>query len=526
VDAVRNEIIKLTGLNIDIPPAELISVPTWTGGNNIRFDDGSTHRTDGYARYADPLPVGAFPIFIHPVLTPTTSYWIVVSKNETLPVWKIYVTDGSTYWDITPVAGITGGEAGFWCGTDLNGVPVLNNGVDSPIWWNGDTGAPMTTLPDWPVDTTCKSIRAYKYHLVAMNITDAGGDAIPHRIMWSSAADPKTIPQSWTPEPGNDAGNNDLADNLGGIVDGGNLRDSFIVYFQHASILMQYVAGQYVFTFRGLFETLGIQAINCWTEIKGTHIILADDDVIRHDGQKFESIADARIRNYLFSGITPDNHTLCCVVGRTEIDEVMICVPVINYDYLTVALLYNYRDDVWGVRTLPDVAYVTNGIVPQGAFDGTWDGAIPIWQLDPRWWNEANYSITSDNILMCDPAGQRLLEVDASPEEDGEPLSSFVERLSWSIHDESEVWENKLIQSIYPHITGTVGDTVTCRVGVQVSMGDPVDWGPRIPFTIGGRPKVDNLKHGRFLSLRFESEGGESWNIHRIGIEYVPLSKY
>ena len=164
MNTIQQEIVKFKGVVIDIPPMELMEIPVWTSGNNIVFDDGATERVGGYGRFAD--PVTGEPIFLHPVLTPNDSYWIYVTDDGVNVA--IMVTDGITHWDITPVAGLTSGGPGIWTGTTLNSVPVLNNGINTPFWWDGSTGTPCQPLPDWPANTTAKSIRAYKYHLIAL----------------------------------------------------------------------------------------------------------------------------------------------------------------------------------------------------------------------------------------------------------------------------------------------------------------------------------------------------------------------
>jgi hypothetical protein len=523
MDQEQKAAFKYNGIVKDIPALELVDVPVWSDGKNVRFDNDQTIRCDGYSRLADPLPAGSKPIFLQSVLTPLTSYWIWVSAESPM---KIYVTDGTIHFDITPVAGVTGGEAGEWTGTLLNNLPVLNNNIDVPVWWNGDTGTPMQPLPDWPANTTAKSIRAFKYHLVAMNITTNSVNA-PEMVMWSSAADPNQVPASWTPDPSNDAGDTLLATEQGGIVDGGPLKDFFVIYRAHSSALMTYVAGQYVFAFRELFVTSGIQSLNCWVEMRGKHYVFADDDVIVHDGNSFVSIVDKRIREYLLQGINPDNKKMTQVIGRTETDDIWIIVPAVGNDYQNVAVVYNHVHDVFGVRELPNTSYVETGIIPNEGPDPTWDGATTTWNPDPRWWNKANYSISNDAVLMADSNTPRLLDVDSSKDNDGEPIEAYVERSWITVGGDQGVWENNLMTSFYPRITGTVGDVVTMRVGASKSMNESIKWNPPIDFTIDNEPtKLDSICHGRYLHIRFSSVGGSRWALHRVYYEHVPMAKY
>ena len=108
-------------------------------------------------------------------------------------------------------------------------MPVFNNGIDDPFYWDGVVTNICLPLPDWPALTKCKAMRSFKYHLFAMDITQ---NSIRDQdlVLWSDAADPNTIPQSWTPGPDNDAGSNTLSATEGAIIDAEKLRDQFVIY--------------------------------------------------------------------------------------------------------------------------------------------------------------------------------------------------------------------------------------------------------------------------------------------------------
>jgi len=544
MNKLQYEIVKFKGIVKDITPVELMNgvqpgpdMPppnVWTHGKNVHFDNESTHRVGGYAPFTPALPPDSFPIFGINVLTPTQSYWIWVN-GYTSASPLIYVTDGVNHFNITPAIPLTGGLPGEWSGCVLNGVPVINNGVDAPLWWDGDTSNDMQPLPDWPVDQRCKAIRAYKYHLIAMNLTRASIH-IPEQYAWSAGADPGTIPSEWTPTASNDAGDNILATGDGGILDGLALRDDFIVYKAHSTHIMSYIGGQFVFTTRKLFNTSGIQALNCVQELRGHHWVFTDDDMIKHDGNTFQSIADKRVRQFILNGVNPDTQLLAHVTARVPTDEIWFCFPTVDNTRLNLALIYSFTDGAWGTRELPDVTYIANGIIPTTGIAPSWDDATTTWVTDTRFWSQADYSITNDNLLMFHP-GQgipqlpgRLYNVDASDDNDGEPVEAMVERTDWTIGGESAVWDNVLIRSIYPTITGAPGDIINVQVAGTSIPGQPIPWSQPQPFTIGVDTleslKIDAMSYGRYLNIRFSSTGGAPWEIHRIGIEYVPETKF
>jgi len=534
MDKLNHEMVKFLGIVKDIIPVELMpgappsqGVPTpmvWSDGANVHFDNSSTHRVDGYNGFAEPLPIGSEPIFQLSILTPDVAYWLWVDiQTPTAP--KVWVTDGTFHFDITPVGGLTGGGVGEWTGTVLNGVPVLNNGINAPIWWNGTTATPMTDLPDWPANTVCRSIRAFKFHLLAMDI-EQDGVRIQEKVMWSDGADAGSIPAEWSPTPENDAGDTILAATVGAVVDGAKLRDVFIIYKQHSTYTCQYVAGQFVFNFQPLFITTGVQSVNCIKELRGFHFVFADDDVIKHDGNSFASTIDHKMRQILFDGIQPENHHMCHLAIRVPTDEVWICAPTLDSERCDIALVYSFTDDVWGIRTLPEIAYVADGIVPKEDGDFSWDEAETTWYSDPRFWNEANYSATADRLLMSQPELTKIYHIGAASDNDGADVEAWVERRDFTIGGEPNIWTTTIVRSLYPVVTGSEGDVLKVKFAASVAPGQELDWGPEQEFAIGGPIKVDNLSHGRYLNLRISSTGGNPWEVHRIGFEYILKGKY
>ena len=290
----------LSGVVIDIPPErieERLSIDSidksivhkshWSTALNVHFRDKAAERAGGYGLFAHP-PSGP-PLFILSVILPTVAYWIYTTTT------KIYVTDGTNHFDITPAAGISTTTPDNWTGGLLNGLPFLNNQKDVPWYWDGQTGNVMVPLPGWPANTLCKAMRAFKYHLFAMGITQNSID-YPELCLHSDGADPGAVPASWDPLPSNEAGSFSLSSTPGSCVDAEKLRDQFVIYKDFASYIVQYVGGAFVFKINKLFLTSGIQANNCVAEMHGKHYVFTGDDIIVHDANQFKSIATWKIK--------------------------------------------------------------------------------------------------------------------------------------------------------------------------------------------------------------------------------------
>lgn len=499
--------VKHLGIVLDRPPEE-VDVGQWTGGTNVAFMEGKTYRTGGHERYADPL-AGTDPLYALNVLIGPESYWIYCCVSA------VFVTDGFTHWDITPAAGLSLSEAGDWCGCILNGIPCLNNGSDAPIYWNLDTASVCETLPGWPADARCKSLRATKYHLIAMNITE-GTANFGSQVWWSEGAQAGSLPQEWTPTADNDAGDVVCGDTPGVIVDGLALRDTFMVYKEFSTYVMQYVAGTYVFTTRRLFLTTGVQALNCVVEANGMHYLFTGTDVVRHDGQNYVSAVEEKVKKTLVQSIDPGKTKMCCVESRILNKQVWVCIPEQGNEWLNKAYVIDLTSGDVGIRLLPQVASVCRGIVSGSASGNSWDADNASWDSDITFWDQQSYSPTQDSVLMVDSPRNHLYSVDTSDLADGEPVFAYVERLGAALLDFDA---HKVVTELVPRIKGSPGDVLMITMGGQEWFDKPIAWGEPQEFVIGTDFKVNDIVEGRLLSVRFEGTTAGAWTLFQYSVK-------
>jgi hypothetical protein len=504
---------KHTGIITDLPPEE-VPVGAWTGGLNVQFQDTATRRVGGYAKFGG-TPLAA-PIFCISVLKSGLVYWIYCSVDG------IFITDGQTHTDITPTAGLGTVTAGQWTGCVLNGIPVLNNAFDAPVYY--DFSTECQTLPGWPATARCKAIRAFKYHLFALNITDNSVN-FPDSLWWSSAAAPGAIPATWIPAVDNDAGDMVLADTPGVIVDGLSMRDSFIVYKDFSTYTLSFVAGQYVYTVRKNFLTTGLQSNNCIVEVNGNHWVFTGTDVIRHDGQSFESVVQNKIKEQLTALVDPAHLDQCCIVAKASTNQVWICIPEANQNHLSKAYVINTLTLECGIRALPLVSFVGRGIVQPVNQIISWDSDTETWVEDATMWNQAPYSPQFDSFLMADSNSMALWSCDTSDSNDGQPVYAAVERLSLPINDTDTILR-KMVTRVLPRIEGEPGDIINIRVGSQAFFSQAIAWGQPQPFVIGQTVGINCQLEGRLISINFSGSTMRIWKIHSYMLEFTDQGLY
>ncbi|MDE2100267.1 MAG: hypothetical protein KGL39_23655, partial [Patescibacteria group bacterium] len=303
------------GVIQDVPPQEL-PVNAWTSAQNMTFRDGSAERVRGHtAAFTTPAVT---PYYLQGYQSTIYKYWVHCGLN------KIYVDDGTTRTDITQASAPTGNVDDRWTGGALNGVLILNNGVNSPVYWLGNVATPAQTLTGWNAAWTCQSLRPLRNYGVALNVTKSGAN-YPNMVKWSAAAVPGAVPSSWDEtDATKDAGEQDLSGS-DPLVDMMPLSDNGILYKERSMFSMRYIGTPYVWQFQRLPGDIGLLATGCVTNTPRGHVFLSQGDVMLFDGTNLKSIVNARLRRWLFNNIDSTNYKRAFLTTNPSKNEVWLC---------------------------------------------------------------------------------------------------------------------------------------------------------------------------------------------------------
>lgn len=496
--------IGAIGVNRDLSAHEL-PPNAWTDASNIRFLDGMASQFLGHGEvYNSP---GYVPQHVLPCTVAGARYWIYASAAKTHCV--TISAGAAVHTDITHATPRTG-VVNQWTSTLLSGIPILNVGDASkvPMYWDLNTANKFVDLANWPASTYCKSLRAFKSYLIALNVTKTTTN-YPFMVKWSHPADPGTVPSSWDQtDATKDAGEYDLAEGADPIIDGLQLRDSFMIYKETSIWRMDYVGGTFVFRFSKVLGTSGALNRNCIVEIDGFHAVLTGSDVIVHDGQSATSVLDKQTRRYLFQNIDVNNIGLCFVFKNPFFNEVFICYPSVGSSVCNMAMVWNYKDKTVTFRTLPNVNHAASGPVDNG-LQGLWSQDSDTWNSDLTLWDGPDYVPSAARTILASTA-QKLYMLDSSASFDAVLPSSYLERRGLSFGAPEKI---KLVRGIRPRIVGNTGDTVSIKIG---SSNDPYldpTYGPTMTHTIGTTISNDCLVSGRYIAVRFETGTAFQWRL-------------
>lgn len=502
----------LGGIVNDLPPSE-VAPQFYTSGQNIHFRQSFAERTQGHAKVYTGILTTLRNISNCQVAG--TNYWVYHGTD------KSSVVTGATHNDITKAGGITGDTtANVITSGLLNGVHFMNNGIDAPLFWDGIPANPMTDLTGWPASTTCKAMRAFKFHLFAMDISKPAGE-FPMQVLWSDAAAPGTIPSSWTAAATNEAGDAELSQTPGQIIDGLGLRSSFLFYKQHSAYIADYVGGNNIFNFRKAFITSGVLTRNCIAEYRGRHFVVTDGDIILTDGSVTESIADNRMRKFLFNQLDQDNFEATFVVAFPKQNEIWVCFPSAGSTFCDLALIWDGVANAWGVREIPDISHGAVGIVSDLSVSEFWDDDADTWDSDTTTWNQQNFSNADDRLVLAQPddatpLDSQFVQVDSGKTFDGANIGANIVKQSMAFDEPNRV---KFLRRLIPHIKADAGTQVKIRAGSQMVITDAISWSNEVTYTVGTDQQVDTFAQGKYLSFEFRSDGVNPWSMTGFDVE-------
>ncbi|MFK3738951.1 hypothetical protein [Massilia sp. TN1-12] len=509
------------GVVMDLSAHEL-PPNAWTDARNMRFLDGSARPFFGHGPvYGSPAVI---PLHVLPLRIGQALYWLYAGDKK---IYATTVTNGTAvHTNLTrQSAGADvdySGAPNTWTSATLSGIPILNNGIDPPQRWDLSTATRFQTLDNWPANTTCKAMRAYRNFLIALDVTKAG-TRYPFMVKWSSPADPGGVPITWDPNDATqDAGEFDLAEGGDYVIDGLQLRDSFMIYKQQSVWRMDFTGGAYVFSFRKVLGVSGAMNRNCIVELDGWHFVLTGSDVVIHDGQSSQSVLDKVARRALFQDMDVAYNDRSFVFKNPFLNEVYVCYVPIGSTMPTKALVWNYVDKTVSYRDMPSVHHANYGPV-DNTLGGSWAADNDAWDTDLTAWNGPDFTPYLTRVLMASNE-QQLYMLDASATFNGVQPVAYLERRGLGFADDEYT---KRVTRVLARITGNKGQTVLIKIGGHQTdpYADP-EWTMVFEHVIGESVRADMFVDYRYVAIRFETGTAAQWRLDSYDLDVQRGSQY
>lgn len=482
----------------------------FSDGRNVRFRDDSAEKCKGNSAVFGSLSSSV--IWAKPIGDGTTSYWAY--GNEAI----LYATDGTTHAQISTASynapiniGYTGGQ--------FHGYLILNDTNAVPQRWAPSLSNKIRDLDNWPASTFCRVIRPFGDFLIALRVTQ-GSIYNPRLLRWSDAAAFGALPDSWDyTDPTNQAGITELGETEDELVDCLPIRGNNIIYKQFSTYLMQPIGGLDVFSFRQLFNQAGMLTEDCGAAFGAMHFVLTDADIIVHDGSVPQSIADKKVRRWLFNRINPSRFQRTFVVPNHRERQMWVCFPETGNDYPNLALCWSWADNTFHVQELGfNIAAADEGIVIGSEL--TFDGLVGTFDQQSGTFDEATYTPFSKRLVLWRGTAKQALQAETGETFNGTSMTAYVERGNVGLT--RDVGSVKRIRRIFPKIVGTAGDTFRVYVGARTVIDGAVTYSGPFNFTIGMDYKIDCRISARWLSLKFETVVTNTWRLAGFDVEFDP----
>jgi len=393
---------------------------------------------------------------------------------------------------------------------------------------NGTTPATHSDNAPAFVTVYTKSMRAFRSFLIALNIKRAGV-SYPRVVKWSTEAGIQGVPSSWNETTSTvDAGEYELADSKGDILDGLQLRDTFMIYKEDATYSMSFVGTPFIFSFRQLSPTIGAIAKNCVAEFDGGHAIFGKGNFYINDGQRLKPILPQKLKEYVFTTIDGAQINKCFVAADYGRTEILFCFTADGAptNQPNKAIVWNYITNTFCIRDLPDVAHMGYGNVGNPTTATTWAATTTLWDTIEGPWT-MSYDLQDKVLLFADPVNTKLYRDRSGNQEGTTNMVSYVERTGLSMDEQGRPDQTsvKHITSIWPKMSTNSTNRVFVYLGTQMSTQDGVTWGDPVEFEPNSMSKVSVRGTGKLYAVKFQSSADMEWELDGYTIEVKNAGK-
>ena len=257
---------------------------------------------------------------------------------------------------------------------------------------------------------------------------------------------------------------------------------------------------------------------------------MTGDDVIVHDGQSAQSVLDERWKRFYNNNMTNLNYQASFTTLNYKDGEAWACFPSSSSTWPDLALIWNWKTNVIGVRQLSNIAFIAAGVVDE-SIAGSWDADTTSWDADLSEWDGELFGPGALGQLAMNPEDTKLYNLDSTNQFSGTSMTSYVQREGLAIggrdregNPKVDMDSIKLCSRIWPKTNGSV---VAVRVGSQEVPGGTITWDTSQNFD----PSTDNYLDvgpvtGRLLAVDFRSTGDVAWELEGYDLDVDVLGRF
>lgn len=504
------------GLILDAPPAEL-GGNAFSNASNARFRDGASRRSSLLRLVRDVTIPNVRAAFAY---TQSSGYdRVFVADNA----GRIYETNDDNTTDNRTVAGLTPvAEERPWTWCQLGDVLYVNKPNQIPAYFAGGAMTAFVNLPGWPTANRARAIAVCRDQIFAINLTK-GVTAFPNTVALSDYALFGQPPATWDPLTAMAANEVTLAGARGPLVGALDLDGVLIVYGERQSWRFVFTGntadnGQNLWINEPLSVDRGMISPQGAAYLERKHFVFGADDLYVHDGVTVTSVADTKVRRWVFRNLDFGKQDRCWTAVDPVTDEVIFAFPSKDGDAVfdatfgcNRAAVLNTRSGTWTLVDLPDI---TSADYSNFNPTLTWSAATTPWLTFGGSWADLADGFAR-NLMLASPrdGSVRVFALDEAATgrvsapatvEDNPP--AFVERVGIDLDEVgAPLAAYKIVSTIMPQLTLAASSvTARFRIGTALYPQGPYTWSDWKTFDPVEDYRVDFNRGGRYLGVRME----------------------
>jgi hypothetical protein len=538
--------VAAAGILRDPSPFQL-DLNAWSGGINMRFHANRAERAPIFRTVYDEL---AFTPQFCVGLEEQDNFDKVMIATDNGHIWS-YVANSLT--EVTESGHTDNVDPRAYTATQLGEVLYINRPDAAPRSF-GPTDTAFHNLANMESAWTARSLRAWGDYLIALNVTKPltwtdphtgtmqSGGSFPNLFKWSDLTLIGQVPGSWDYlDPNTSAGENPLEELRTPIVDGIPMRSTFVIYSEDEVWGAQQTGGQDIFQFQRLFSDGGLIAPNCAVEVNGIHYCFGPNDIYRHDGVTKQSIIDKRNKYTVFRYLNVKKGEVCFTAYIPHLDSVLFCFnsgdPELTFktaDRCNCAAVYDIPGDTWSFIDLPNVSAFSLANIDNVLTYANAPANLDYATVGGSYYDQENtfvkHSVVVSGALSGVLTQSRLLGYDFVNK--GELAYTFttecnppayLERTGMDLDQfGSDLGTYKLIRRVFPLVEMFDNVPVEILVGGSLMPSAASTFKTAVSFDPTRQYKVDVMKGGRYLSIRFTVNGTADFEVAGYDIDVVP----
>jgi hypothetical protein len=413
------------------------------------------------------------------------------------------------------------------------------NRADRIPWSLTSTDTDFQALANWDATWRTNILRSCSGALMAFGVTK-GATFYPSMVKTSEFAEVNTVPTTWDEtDPTANATENTLSEMKSGITDALSLGSVMMVYGLNETWLMQADGSEDVWVNRILFNDAGAISANCVVEVDKKHYVFGLNDLWVHDGNSKKSIADGRVRKFIFRNMNMQLLERCFLVHDDRRKELRFCyVSADQYaEFTTVTsgcnrcAVYNIAEDRWSFDDLP---YVYGAAPANVDNTETYASTVLIYSTAGGTYLDQEDSLKKTMLMVGDVNSTDGLSLSLYALDEQGP-GSFVnypvdtvatgpvllERQGLDMDEVSDLRGYKVISSVYHQARlETDAEPLSFRFGSADYFNQVVDYSD--PQTYDGDTlyRLDYNEGGRYLSMQITHDDYHYFELTGFDVDY------